>query len=233
MHRPAPRYLGYSFKHRLSYSAGRKFSILSHKFCWSYAFYTSNRFDHNPTIRKHSTTVMHEEMAAQVQDVDSLPSRSKANGEESASIDFSQTTSESAVNVHASFTAINPVDVYRTHISEALAPIAGVAAAEIYQKLQWTQTQDKGDLTLAVPALRIKGKKPNEQAAEWAQRVSLAVTYHVTHSNVLFYLVSVLGPAEEPYCSRHIPTIFLQIGAAHRTYHPFDTKGESNVWYKC
>ncbi|MCJ1252996.1 hypothetical protein MMC24_000803 [Lignoscripta atroalba] len=110
---------------------------------------------------------MDELAAAQSRPVEGLPSRSKANGTTSEAVGFAPTTSDSTANVKASFTTINPVDGYRTHISEALAPITGVSAEDIYSKLQWTQTQDKGDLTLAVPALRIKGKKPNEQAAEW------------------------------------------------------------------
>lgn len=70
-----------------------------------------------------------------------------------------------------SYPSLNPVDAYREHISERLASITGIEAPEIYTKLQWTQTQDKGDLMLPVPALRIKGKKPNELAAEWAEKV--------------------------------------------------------------
>ena len=68
-------------------------------------------------------------------------------------------------------TPLNPVDMYRTHIAETLAPITGVPASEILPRLQWTQTQDKGDVMLAVPALRIKGKKPAEQAIEFAGKV--------------------------------------------------------------
>ncbi|KZF21718.1 arginyl-tRNA synthetase [Xylona heveae TC161] len=61
---------------------------------------------------------------------------------------------------------INPIDIYRAHLTEILAPISGVDAKIIYPALQWTQTLDKGDLILPVPALRVKGKKPNELAAE-------------------------------------------------------------------
>jgi hypothetical protein len=44
----------------------------------------------------------------------------------------------------------------REHIAEQLASITGIEAPEIFTKLQWTQTQDKGDLMLPVPALRIR-----------------------------------------------------------------------------
>ncbi len=71
-----------------------------------------------------------------------------------------------------SYPGLNPVDVYREHIAEHLASIAGVEASDAYTKLQWPQTQDKGDLMLAVPALRIKGKKPNDLATEWAEKAS-------------------------------------------------------------
>ncbi|EMT64258.1 Arginyl-tRNA synthetase, cytoplasmic [Fusarium odoratissimum] len=61
----------------------------------------------------------------------------------------------------------NPVDIYRSHITSLLAPITGVDPKIIYPAIQWTQTLDKGDAILAVPALRVKGKKPQELAEEW------------------------------------------------------------------
>ncbi|KIW04674.1 arginine-tRNA ligase [Verruconis gallopava] len=63
---------------------------------------------------------------------------------------------------------VNPVDIYRSHITELLAPLAGVDKKIVYQALQYTNTLDKGDLVLPVPALRIKGKKPDELANELA-----------------------------------------------------------------
>lgn len=66
----------------------------------------------------------------------------------------------------------NPVDIYRCYISETLAPIAGVDVKLIYTSLEWTQSFEKGDLILAVPRLRLKGKKPDEFAKEWAEKVS-------------------------------------------------------------
>lgn len=65
----------------------------------------------------------------------------------------------------------NPVDIYRAHITDILAPLAGVEPKIVLQALAWTQTLDKGDLVLPVPALRIKGKKPNEITAELAEKV--------------------------------------------------------------
>ena len=65
-----------------------------------------------------------------------------------------------------SYPHLNPIDAYREHISSMLAPIVGQDPAEVYPKLQWTQELKKGDLTLATPALQIKGTKPQELASK-------------------------------------------------------------------
>ncbi|KAJ4211102.1 arginyl-tRNA synthetase [Fusarium solani] len=64
----------------------------------------------------------------------------------------------------------NPVDIYRSHITGLLQEITGVDPKIIYPAIQWTQTLDKGDAILAVPALRVKGKKPGELAEEWVSK---------------------------------------------------------------
>lgn len=66
----------------------------------------------------------------------------------------------------------NPVDVFRCYIADTLAPIGGVDVKLIYSALEWTQNFEKGDLILAIPRLRLKGKKPDEIAKEWAAKVS-------------------------------------------------------------
>ncbi|KAH8770232.1 putative Arginyl-tRNA synthetase, cytoplasmic [Hyaloscypha sp. PMI_1271] len=65
---------------------------------------------------------------------------------------------------------VNPVDVYRSHLTSILTEVTGVDAAIIYPALQWTQTLEKGDLVLPIPALRVKGKKPAELAVEWVAK---------------------------------------------------------------
>ena len=65
----------------------------------------------------------------------------------------------------------NPVDIYRCIIAHHLAPITGVDINLVYPALEWTQTLDKGDLVVAAPRLRIKGRKPDELATEWAEKV--------------------------------------------------------------
>lgn len=71
------------------------------------------------------------------------------------------------------YPAVNPFDVYRSHLTTLLHEVTGVDKAIIYPALQWTQSSDKGDLILAAPALRIKGKKPTELAEEWVAKVGL------------------------------------------------------------
>jgi len=77
------------------------------------------------------------------------------------------------------YPALNPVDIYRSHITDLLAPIAGVDPKIVHNALQWTQTLAMGDLVLPVPALRVKGKKPDELAKEIAEKVSHNSSQHL------------------------------------------------------
>ena len=80
------------------------------------------------------------------------------------------TSPSTSADARAASAHINPVDIYRHHISDELAPITGKPASEIFERLAWTQTFDKGDLGLPVPALRIQGKKPGDLAVEFADK---------------------------------------------------------------
>ncbi|KAI0392202.1 arginyl-tRNA synthetase [Xylariaceae sp. FL0594] len=64
---------------------------------------------------------------------------------------------------------INPQDIYRSHITSILHKITGVDTGIIYNALQWTLSLDKGDMVLAIPALRVKGK-PAELGAQWMEK---------------------------------------------------------------
>ncbi|PTB64091.1 arginyl-tRNA synthetase [Trichoderma citrinoviride] len=64
---------------------------------------------------------------------------------------------------------INPLDFYRAHLSNVLAGISGVDAQIVYPAINWTTGLDKGDFVLAVPALRLKGQKPDALASKWAE----------------------------------------------------------------
>lgn len=66
---------------------------------------------------------------------------------------------------------VNTVDIYRSHLTSILTEITGVESTIVYPALQWTQTLEKGDMILPVPALRVKGKKLNELAEEWVAKV--------------------------------------------------------------
>ncbi|TKA78754.1 hypothetical protein B0A49_04705 [Cryomyces minteri] len=68
------------------------------------------------------------------------------------------------------YPTLNPTDLYRAHITEKLAPITGADPSVIYPVLQWTSTLDKGDIILPVPALRLKGKKPDAVAQEIVEK---------------------------------------------------------------
>jgi arginyl-tRNA synthetase len=65
---------------------------------------------------------------------------------------------------------VNPVDFYRQHIAERLAPLTDKKEAEVYPLLSWTQTLDKGDLMLPSAALRVKGKNPQDLAKDLADK---------------------------------------------------------------
>lgn len=59
----------------------------------------------------------------------------------------------------------NPIDIYRSYLTELLVGLADVEAATVYPAIQWARTRDKGDLVLAVPQLRIRNVKPTDFAA--------------------------------------------------------------------
>jgi arginyl-tRNA synthetase len=63
------------------------------------------------------------------------------------------------------FPTLNQIDVYRSHIAELLSPIVNVDTKVCYNAIQWTTTLENGDLVLPSPALRLKGRKPDELAA--------------------------------------------------------------------
>ncbi|KAI9055424.1 hypothetical protein LZ554_000378 [Drepanopeziza brunnea f. sp. 'monogermtubi'] len=78
---------------------------------------------------------------------------------------------------------VNPLDIYRAHLTSILTEVTGVDASIVYPALQWTQTLEKGDLVLPVPALRVKGKKPQELAEEWVAKFPES---HLVHKPTTF-----------------------------------------------
>ncbi|KAJ5720726.1 Arginine--tRNA ligase cytoplasmic [Penicillium malachiteum] len=79
-----------------------------------------------------------------------------------------QSTSKTS-SFPACFPSLNPMDIYREHIATELSKTTEIDSELIYSRLAWTNTLDKGDLSLPVAALRIK-KKPQELAEELASK---------------------------------------------------------------
>lgn len=102
-----------------------------------------------------------------------------------------ESISEKYPNAHPE---INPYDLYRAHLADILASISGVDRAIVWPAIQWTQGLDKGDFVLAVPALRIKGTKPDVLASEWAAKVSRTLR----HSCVVLPYTHADTPAPVP-----------------------------------
>ena len=105
----------------------------------------------------------------------------------------------------------NPVDFYRQHIAERLAPIVDRKDSEVYPLLAWTTTQDKGDLMLATAALRVKGKPPPELAKEIAQAFPTDDETLVTVSTNGPFVQFFYKP--EPLISRIVPMILKETTA--------------------
>lgn len=102
----------------------------------------------------------------------------------------------------------NPVDVYRAVIIEQLHSITGAEPAIINNAVQWTQDLKHGDLVLAVPALRLKGRKPDELAKEIVEKFNspLIQTPSAEKTHIRFFFKS------EPYAKLVLPTILEQNG---------------------
>jgi arginyl-tRNA synthetase len=66
----------------------------------------------------------------------------------------------------------NPIDIYRRHLTKLIADVTGASTAAVYPAIQFTQSLNKGDLSLASPALRLSGRDPNEVAAQLQNEVT-------------------------------------------------------------
>ncbi|KAK3717589.1 arginyl-tRNA synthetase [Vermiconidia calcicola] len=98
---------------------------------------------------------------------------------------------------------LNPVDVYRAITIDQLQSITGAEPAIINNALQWTQDLKHGDLMLPVPALRLKGKKPDEVAKDIAEKFDspLLEKPSADKTFVRFFFKA------EPYAKLVIPSI--------------------------
>ncbi|QIW96087.1 hypothetical protein AMS68_001605 [Peltaster fructicola] len=64
----------------------------------------------------------------------------------------------------------NPVDIYRAQIIDQVAKIANATPEAVDNALAWTLDLKHGDLVLPVPALKLKGVKPDELAKQIAEK---------------------------------------------------------------
>jgi arginyl-tRNA synthetase len=67
--------------------------------------------------------------------------------------------------------SINPIDIYRLYIANAIAHVAGVDEKVALSSLEWTTSPDKGDLVLPCPRLKVKGTNPTDLARKIAAEV--------------------------------------------------------------
>lgn len=65
----------------------------------------------------------------------------------------------------------NPIDIYRSYLTEILVHLTKADANRVYPALQCAKTLDKGDLVLAVPQLRIQNVKPADLATSLVGKV--------------------------------------------------------------
>ena len=98
-----------------------------------------------------------------------------------------------------SYSHLNPIDVYREHIAGLVAPIIGKEPVDVFSKLQWTQTLDKGDLMLPVPALQLgKARRPAAAAADIGAKFPES------------------GACSKAHCQWHVHTIPFQTSSIDR-----------------
>lgn len=102
----------------------------------------------------------------------------------------------------------NPVDVYRAVIIQQLQTITGAEPEIINNAVQWTQDLKHGDLVLPVPALRLKGKKPDELAKEISEKFSSPLIQKPTAEKT--YVRFFFEP--KSYAKLVLPTILKQKG---------------------
>jgi arginyl-tRNA synthetase len=65
----------------------------------------------------------------------------------------------------------NPIDIYRSYLTNILVPLVSVEPQVVYGSLQWANNLGHGDLLLVFPKLRLKGVKPVEYAKVLASKV--------------------------------------------------------------
>ena len=141
-------------------------------------------------------------------------SNGTANGESSTMDHITSQLQEIGISNVPSFPDVqlypdlNPVDIYRAVIIEQLQSITGAEPAIINGAVQWTQDLKHGDLMLPVPALRLKGKKPDELAKEIADKFDSSLIEKPTAEKTFVRFFFKPGP----YAKLVLPSILKHKG---------------------
>ncbi|VVT45890.1 uncharacterized protein SAPINGB_P000942 [Magnusiomyces paraingens] len=64
---------------------------------------------------------------------------------------------------------LNPIDLFRSYITQELSRVSGIEPAKIFPALEWTNTSDRGDLIIPIPRIT-REKNHEELAAEWTSK---------------------------------------------------------------
>lgn len=95
----------------------------------------------------------------------------------------------------------NPLDIFRSHIAERLAPLAGVAPDIVFGGLDRSIKPEQGDFVLAVPRLRLKTPGgPAQLASQLQSQVHFPAMYEL----ILVWRITFTG---QSCCSWVILTI--------------------------
>jgi hypothetical protein len=110
-------------------------------------------------------------------------------------------TESSPLLLDSSSSALNPLQIYRTHLAAQLAPIVGTDPSVISSAIQRTVTSENGDLVLPIPALRIKEKEPDELAKLIQEKVGTDGSRYFhqnldTHSLTDFTSLAIIVPRD-------------------------------------
>lgn len=68
----------------------------------------------------------------------------------------------------------NPIDLYRLYLTQAAKQVVDCDPSKVYDGFQRPTNPGKGDLSLVTARLGMRGKKPDELAAEIASKVRIS-----------------------------------------------------------
>ncbi|KAI0477862.1 arginyl-tRNA synthetase [Xylariaceae sp. FL0804] len=106
----------------------------------------------------------------------------------------------------------NLYDTYRAHLSQIISGITGASNTIVYPAISWSTTIALGDFIIAVPALRLKGVKPDALAVDCAEKFPKDdPLFNPPHANGNFLAFYVRGDA----LARAVIPKIQQLGAEY------------------